>query len=190
MAFADVIIRRLFLTIRYIKDPDHPPNLQLSGDSKLGVPPVGWDAAFIQGEFCGHVMGKNYGFDDLLKGEPFPCNTLARDTTIAALAGMILARSVVKTLDDYRTNLELQVHNALFRDIANLKLPPIDPGEIEPDVEIKSYLTTKNQIESLKALLNAEFKKYLLTPVDDFVVNSTVGRGVRRIVLSMTEVGS
>jgi hypothetical protein len=156
MAFKDILVRRLIIMIQRLQNPPG----HLSEDSQLGGFPIGMELDTIQGEFCGRLTGEKFGFKDILPNSQFPCTQLTEETTLIALAGLILDRSTVSEIEAYRNLLEPQVRESLCQGIADLSTEVPSPAEVKLQDQITVYLPAPDQLTHLQERLNSEFEKY------------------------------
>ena len=156
MAFNDIVYRRLEVLINTLKGQE----INIDLHSKLGVPPIGFDDVFIQGEFRGYLNGNPIGLADILT-RAIAKSDADESTTLADLVEAILKKSSVGTRDLYEAKMGERVRLGLRHYIVLLAKPPIDEKDILPTKKVSDYLSSSS-VDTLRDALNGEFRKYLI----------------------------
>lgn len=156
MAFRDIIFGRLELFFNMLKNPA----IEIDLNSKLGMPPIGFDDVYIQGEFRGQLNGNAVGFGDLLIAA-IAKSDVSGSTKVGDLVAVIVKKSSISAADLYEAKMRERTRIELRHQIASLATPPIDENDVLPTKKVTDYLPN-TMVGRLRDSLNNVLRKYLI----------------------------
>lgn len=180
MALSRIVELRFTMMIERIKGEELES--EVAGGSKLGDPPIKFDAEYLKFEFLERVNGNALGFADMLD-KPLAQADVTTSMKIEEVAAAIIKKSEIKNEAQYLAKMRERARLGLRSILA--KASGKDPEAVLPSEHVRAYVDLDNaeKRNALEAAVNKEFEKYLLNSYPAYRLDALIATVQRRIAL-------